>query len=304
LKRYTKQVVVLFDGDEAGQMAARRSLPILLQEGLYPKGLFLPDNQDPDDFLKANGGEALKARIEGAHDLYDVILEEEVRHHRGEASEKIQILDRLAEILKAVPDARLRNLYIQNTSMHLDVDAKLVQASLKAAAPRTYSQVAENTTETPEAPAPTRIEVHKPPPVEQELLNVALLKEVYLKEVMSSGVLEEVSDPGLKKVFERLTQLYRQMPNKFDNLSALLTPEVKPTNVVTMFLSEPYRSLSTEAAEKLIHDCIKRIKENFMKQQMKELMTDLRGAHGPDQKKKLEQIMNIHRSRRQLNKDN
>lgn len=318
LKRYTHQVVVLFDGDEAGQSAARRSLPILLGEGLYAKGLFLPDGLDPDDFIKSKGADALKSHVDTSRDLYDVILEEEVRQHRGEASEKVRILDRLAAILRAIPDARLQNLYVQNTAMHLDVDAKLVRGSLKTSHPSRPqpappltpatvappSQATEMTDEKKEEPKSQPIEVRKVPRVEQELLNVALLKEVYLKEVMDSGVLTQLTHPGLKMVFERLTQLYRQMPNKFDNLSALLASEVQPTHVVTMFMSEPYQSLVNEAAEKLIHDCIKRIKENFMRGRMRELVTDLRGAHGPDQKEKLEQIMNIQRNRRQLNKDN
>lgn len=59
LKRYTTQVTMLLDGDEAGMNAAEKSLPILLAAGLRVKGCFLPGGKDPDDFVKENGVEAL-----------------------------------------------------------------------------------------------------------------------------------------------------------------------------------------------------------------------------------------------------
>ena len=51
-------------------MAARRSLPILLSEGVHAKGLCLPDQMDPDDFLKAKGPEELKMLMSNAPDLF------------------------------------------------------------------------------------------------------------------------------------------------------------------------------------------------------------------------------------------
>ena len=74
LSRITKNVVVLFDGDSAGQDAAERSLPILLAAGLFPKGLILPDELDPDDFVKERGAEALRTMIQEASDLFPMIL--------------------------------------------------------------------------------------------------------------------------------------------------------------------------------------------------------------------------------------
>lgn len=53
LKRYTDKVVVLYDGDDPGIKAARKSVPILLQAGLQVEIATLPDKQDPDDFARA-----------------------------------------------------------------------------------------------------------------------------------------------------------------------------------------------------------------------------------------------------------
>ena len=66
LRRYTNEVVLLFDGDEAGQRAAERSLPVLLSEGLRTRAAFLPTGADPDDLLRTSGPEALRAVVDNA----------------------------------------------------------------------------------------------------------------------------------------------------------------------------------------------------------------------------------------------
>ena len=74
VKRMTRNVLVLFDGDQAGQDAAERSLPLLLQADLYPRGLILPQGMDPDDYVKNYGAEALKILMAEAPDLFSVVL--------------------------------------------------------------------------------------------------------------------------------------------------------------------------------------------------------------------------------------
>jgi len=66
IRRFTEKVVVNFDQDTAGQNAARKSLDLLLEEGLEVHVVELPAGDDPDTFLKAQGGEAYRARLDGA----------------------------------------------------------------------------------------------------------------------------------------------------------------------------------------------------------------------------------------------
>src|ERR1044071_8844950 len=108
------------------------------------------------------------------------------------------------------------------------------------------------------------------------------MKEVYLKAAIESGVMDLFSHPGAKVVSKRIMEVYRLMPNKFDNLSALLAGEVQPAEAVTRHLSEPYRSLNSEGAAKLLQDCIKRVKEKDLRLKSKELVSNLRGSNPAD----------------------
>jgi DNA primase len=61
LKRYTSHVTICYDGDEAGQKATERALQIFEFAGMQTDVCIIPNRQDPDDFVKANGAQAFLA---------------------------------------------------------------------------------------------------------------------------------------------------------------------------------------------------------------------------------------------------
>lgn len=314
IKRYTNRVLLLFDGDEAGKSAAARSLPILLSEGLHARGLFLPNELDPDEFLQEFGVAKLREMISSAPDLFELVSTHAWLAAKGKPSGQIQLMDDFAPILAATTDTRYRALYTRSFANMLDVDEKLVEQSvnqvLKApnhppAKPNPVKPAVEKTGEKPTssgAPAP-QLDLNKAPRVEVELLNVILMKEVYLKEALKAGIADQFSHPGVRAVFNRIAEVYGLMPNKFDSLSALLAGEVKPVETITRHLSGTFTGLSDEAATKLLQDCIKRVKQNYLRSKSKELVSSLRGAGPANPTDQLEQIMNINKNRRSLNGD-
>jgi len=304
IKRYTNKVLLLFDGDEAGKSAARRSLPILLSEGLMARGLFLPDELDPDEFIEERGAPALKQLIQSAPDLFDLISTETWSAAKGSPTAKVQLLDEFGSILAQVADPRLKRLYGENLANLLGVDIKLIAQSIKQAAgvnPPPQPNVSAPMPSVP--PLPSVFDLSRAPRAEVELLNVILMKEVYLVEALKSDVGENFKHSGCAAVFARISEVYRQMPNKFDTLSALLADKVTPVETITRYLAEPYTNLNDEAAGKLLQDCIKRVKSDFLRAKSKELASSLRGAADRNPSDQLEQIMNIHKSRRSLNRD-
>lgn len=80
LTRFTKKIIYMFDGDAAGQKAARRAIQFIEKDDIDLRCVILPDGQDPDDFVRANGGEALRALLDQSIPLMDFVfgkLEEE-----------------------------------------------------------------------------------------------------------------------------------------------------------------------------------------------------------------------------------
>ena len=71
IRRYTPNVVMLFDTDAAGQSAIVRSLDLLIDEGMNVRVATLAQDEDPDSFIRQQGAEAFTARVENASSLLD-----------------------------------------------------------------------------------------------------------------------------------------------------------------------------------------------------------------------------------------
>ena len=70
LKRYTDEVILTYDSDEAGVRAALRAVPILKEAGISTRVLHMEPYKDPDEFIKALGTEAFQERIDHAENSF------------------------------------------------------------------------------------------------------------------------------------------------------------------------------------------------------------------------------------------
>ena len=70
MSRYTKEVLLTYDSDEAGQKAALRGIPILREAGIKPRVVNLAPYKDPDEFIKAQGQEAFEKRLTEAMNYF------------------------------------------------------------------------------------------------------------------------------------------------------------------------------------------------------------------------------------------
>ncbi len=141
IKRYTTNVKMLLDGDEAGMNAAEKSLPILLAAGLLVKGLFLPDKLDPDEFVKERGAYAMRTELDRAPELFYVMLTKRwLANYHGSDSEKVQVIGEAAVALGPMANKSLMELYYLELSRQLDVDIgwvrRAVAQAVQALAPR------------------------------------------------------------------------------------------------------------------------------------------------------------------------
>ena len=108
LKRFTRNVIVVYDGDEAGQKASQRGIDVLLQAELEVKVAVMPEDQDPCDFVLANGGGAFQSVLGGAMDFFDYkIAAGQKRPDFKTVSGQSDVID---DILRSVANFTFRNL--------------------------------------------------------------------------------------------------------------------------------------------------------------------------------------------------
>lgn len=133
MKRYTDNVLITYDSDEAGVKAALRAIPILKEAGLFTKVINMRPYKDPDEFIKALGTEAFQERIDKAENsfMYEIGIieknynrsdpESETAFEREVANKLVQFSEKLERdnYMKAVcrqfmiPEDGMREMVIR-----------------------------------------------------------------------------------------------------------------------------------------------------------------------------------------------
>ncbi len=81
LKAFAQKVVMVYDGDDAGQNAAAKAVGMLIGQSVDLRVLTLPEGADPDDYLKQNGTEAFQNLVEKAPEAWEFRFNYEVKKH-------------------------------------------------------------------------------------------------------------------------------------------------------------------------------------------------------------------------------
>ena len=112
LSRYTEQVVLTYDGDEAGQRAAKRAIPMLEKVGIKVKVLQMRDAKDPDEFLHKFGPEAFRALLGESSNRVEYQLNAiRKKYDLGEDAQRIGFIQEAAELIATLGSPVQREVY-------------------------------------------------------------------------------------------------------------------------------------------------------------------------------------------------
>jgi DNA primase len=126
--RFAPKVVINYDGDPAGRTAAFRAVPLFFEKGVETRVLVLPENLDPDEFLRKNGREAYDALYPGAAPGLKYIIDYAALGKRMDVPEvKTKVLRSVLAVLEEIPDALVRSEYLRQTAEHFGVEESLLR---------------------------------------------------------------------------------------------------------------------------------------------------------------------------------
>lgn len=135
MKRHGGEVTALFDGDDPGRAAAARSFTVFVEAGMWPRGAFLSDGEDPDSLVREGGREALNRALEGAAPL----AEPWVRSLSGTgdaAGQRARIGAELSRVLGKVDDPFERDFLLKKASLWTDISEDVLRGQLRSLAQR------------------------------------------------------------------------------------------------------------------------------------------------------------------------
>ncbi|MEO6527873.1 MAG: DNA primase [Gemmatimonadaceae bacterium] len=222
IRRYTERVYLLYDSDKAGLKATFRSGDELLKQGASVQVVTLPEGEDPDSFVRAQGAHGLEQQIAASLDVFERKIQ--ILDRGGwfaDLRRKRQALDRLLPTLRATSDPLTRDMYLGHVSTAAGVSREMLERELAAPA-RTR---AGRPMRTPAFGGPVieaRAPQGAPPPLEvqsvrrqerrrvageramgaeRELIRVLLHRASYFEQVIERVGEESFRDPELGAIF-------------------------------------------------------------------------------------------------------
>ena len=270
LSRYTDQVVLIYDGDEAGQNATQRAIPILEKAGLQVKVLKMRDAKDPDEYLKKFGAARFRILLEESatrvgYQLNAILRKYDLR----DDEQKVQYLQESAELIGSLSSAVQREVYggrvaeaagISQDAMKLEVDRALKR--------RTYK---EKKNQEKIDLSPARNLQPKERSIRYNNLRSARAEEMVLGQILREPALiaqipdlkaEMFSSSYLGRAFTQLTERYRQGLQVNLGILTDFTPEEMSQIAGIVQQQGPVN-------ERSLQDCAAVIREEYQKSQTK-----------------------------------
>ena len=130
IKRLTSNIIILFDGDQAGLSASMRSIDMILEEGLNVKICQFPDGEDPDSFVKKYKHDKMIEYIdEQSKDLIDFIISVNNEFEKDE-DKKVDLIKRILKSISLISDLLKQEVYIKKLSSVLSIEESSLFRSL------------------------------------------------------------------------------------------------------------------------------------------------------------------------------
>ncbi len=129
--RFTKNITILYDGDEAGIKASLRGLDMILEEGLNVKIVLFPDGDDPDSYVQKFGSAAFKSHIDG--NKKDFILFKTSILLKDAGSDPIKragIIREVVESIAKIPDGIKASVFVRECSSLLQIEERVLISEL------------------------------------------------------------------------------------------------------------------------------------------------------------------------------
>ncbi|MGI6021262.1 MAG: DNA primase [Lachnospiraceae bacterium] len=142
LKKYTKEVLIMYDSDGAGTSAALRAIPILSEAGLATKVVKLTPSKDPDEFIKSFGAEELEKRIKNAQNGFLFIIDNlAASYDLNDPQEKTRFENEAAGLLLRFEDELERMNYLESICTRYGLPGDLMARRVASLAMRGVHQV-------------------------------------------------------------------------------------------------------------------------------------------------------------------
>lgn len=227
------KVYLVFDSDQAGIRAAKRSVPIFERGHLEARVMILPTGHDPDTYLREFGPDDFNKVADNSLSMISFIIQMAIVTHGMSLEGKIKIVDEVQETLATVNDTVARALYVKDLSEKIDIDETAILEKIR----QHMSKQPANSKET--SPQRQSSFVADNSRLEYQIIAMMLCYPTMIPEIVGRNLLDYFEDQKLRQI----AQLFLQLPNSEDGNAA---------DLVSVIEDPAYRSLLARLA---IQEC-------------------------------------------------
>ncbi|MCG8687215.1 MAG: DNA primase [Desulfobacterales bacterium] len=234
LKGYAGQMVLVFDSDDAGINAAKRSIEIFVKEGIDTRILVLPENNDPDSYVMKHGKDAFLALANEAKTVMQFLLQLAMDTHGTTPEGRIKVLDEMKQHLALIRDSAQRSVYVRDLAETLNIDEKAVLEKVKDAYVRQSNK---------KAPLIPTVEEEKDPqlasdPREKQILAMMLHHPELIPTVIEKNVIQAFYSKQLQGIARLITQIPADKDNFITAVMAKVDSDRDQQLIASMAMEE------------------------------------------------------------------
>lgn len=261
LSKYTDQVVLIYDGDTAGQNATKRAIPILEKAGLQVKVLQMRDAKDPDEFLKKFGADKFKVLLEESSNRVEYQLNAIAKKYDlREDDQKVKFLSECADLISTLSSPVQREIYGGRVAEKAKISADAMKLEISRAWKRRQYQQKKKQEAIDLAPA--KALQPKSRTIRYDNVKSAMAEECVIAQILREPALLDQTKGLTAEMFSSklLGSVYGQLKNRHDAgmdvsvavLTELSSEEMSHITAITQRQQET-------VSEKALADCVRTI---------------------------------------------
>jgi DNA primase len=294
LKGYADEIILLFDGDEAGVKAAMRSLPLFLAEQADAKVALLPAVHDPDSYIRAHGKEGLEKKLTNALPLLEFAFEQLQEKYGQSMTGKGKILEELAPLIEASASSPLQqSVLISQFSEKLGLSPEQVLKGFRTAARarRGHRPIGGRTV--PKTGEVEKIQVQLPRK-QAQLLEFLIFYPQYLKRFVEAGIEEVMEGEFAGNILVALQKNGEKNEAAGpEQLMESLEPGPERSYVSKLLISSPFlqQDEADEMGEEMAEEMLVWLVRYRFKKEIEQLSRDIRAAQQAQDNERLEELI-------------
>lgn len=213
IKRFTNQVTVLYDGDDAGIKASLRGIDMLLEGGLNVKTVVFPEGEDPDSFARKSGKAAFQQFIKDeAKDFIQFKIALFARDAASDPIKKAEAIRQVVGSIAKIPDPIVRSVYAKESANLLSMEEEILLTELNRQILKNHQKPSGQFQR--EAPTPLEEVLPVDKEKEENLPTKTLKEERELIRILINYGFEKVSDEMhlCEYLLEEIKELHFETP--------------------------------------------------------------------------------------------